>query len=245
MAAPLQEQPRKKGLGPLAWVAIGCVGLIVLTGVGLTVGGYYVKGKVKGFVERAEQNPELVIIETMARLNPEIDLVGTDEARRTVTIRNKNTGEEVTLDFEDAREGTFRFSTGDEQAEIRLSGDQGVMEVTSKEGTVRWGGGGEVPAWVPIYPGTQAQVAFSSDDASSTSGIASLETADSLDRVLGYFRQQLEAAGYEVSESRFSGPDGEGALVAGENKRQKHSLQVALEGTTGGTRATLTYQASK
>jgi hypothetical protein len=242
---PQQAQPRKKGFSPLAWLAVGCVGLIAVSGIGLAVGGYYVKNKVQGFVERVEKNPELVAIETMARLNPEIDLVRSDEERRTVTIRNKRSGEEVTLDFEDAREGTFRFSSGEDQAELRLSGDQGVMEVRSNEGTMRWGGGGEAPSWVPVYPGTRAQLAFSSDDATSLSGIASLDTTDSLDRVLGYFREQLAGAGYQVSESRFSGPDGEGALVAGENKREKRSLSVALEGTAEGTRATITYQATK
>jgi hypothetical protein len=270
MSDPQQvTQPPKKGMSPLAWVAIGCVGLLILGAVGVGVafvmGASFVRGKAESYAERWEANPELEAIKVAYRFVPEIDVVDSDSDRRTVTLRNTRTGEEVVLDFEEASQGTFRFATGDEEGEIRFGGDQGILEVRGREGTVRIGGdpqrgvlevegsegrvriggGGEVPSWVPVYPGTEPQALFTQDDPRQVGGMIELQTSHSLDRVAAFYRERLEGLGYEVNETRFSGPDGEGALVAGENRSARRTISMHLEGTPEGTLARITYQAQK
>ena len=62
---------------------------------------------------------------------------------QTVRIRDRKTGKEVTLSFDDIKNGRFKFSaTGD-------NGEVANMEIG--------GGAGKMPAWVPAYPGAKAQ----------------------------------------------------------------------------------------
>jgi hypothetical protein len=90
---PGSPQAPKKGLSPLAWVGIGCavlfvLGLLVLGGI-VGVGGYFAKKAAAKF----EKNPTMAAAEMVVRLNPDLELVSSDEKTNTLTIKDKKTGE--------------------------------------------------------------------------------------------------------------------------------------------------------
>src|SRR5215210_6038296 len=135
---PQPGPPVKKGLSPLAWIGIGCaviavLGMLVLGGV-VAVGGYFVK---KG-VDKLEKNPALAAAEAFVRLNPDLDVVSTDEKAGTITIKNNKTGEVMTLNAKDVAEGRFEVETKDGKAVFDASGKDGngTLKVTNEKGEV-------------------------------------------------------------------------------------------------------------
>jgi len=197
-------QEKKKGLGPLAWVAIGCAGIVILAALGLVVGGFFVFKAVEEVAEEIEENPVLATSKLIAAANPEIELVEADEFDRIVTFRNVRTGEEFTFDFNDIEEGRISFQSEDGSVSVELEADdddRGSLRITTDDGTASFGanvGVEDFPDWVPIYPGSSPQGTFSTDTDESRSGAYSLETADDLSEVIDYYVDALEEEGLEI-----------------------------------------------
>ncbi|MGH9380894.1 MAG: hypothetical protein ACRD2Z_09830, partial [Thermoanaerobaculia bacterium] len=160
--APAPPQPQqKKKLGPLAWILIGCLGIIVLVGILTVAGGIFATKKLKDVAENYRENPARAAAELAVRMNPDLELVEADDEAQTLTIRNKKTGEVFTADWSDIQQGKFRIDAGGKKVTVdatrATSGDGGVITMTDESGdaTVTIGGGdtSSVPAWFPAYPG--------------------------------------------------------------------------------------------
>ena len=122
--------PVKKGMPGIAWVGIGCGGLLVIA----IIVGAIVFSKVKGTLEDFAANPEKAAAEMIVSMNPELEMVSQDEENGTMTIRTKD-GKEMTLSYQDIAEGK--------------------MEVTDADGNTTRLGSPDlslVPAWVPKAP---------------------------------------------------------------------------------------------
>jgi hypothetical protein len=232
MVQPQQMgQQQKKGLGAWGWVAIGCVGLLVVSS--LAVGGvvWYGARKVKSLAE-----DPTAAISMLAALNPDIEVVGRDSNAGTVTIRDKKSGETMTVDMDDLKEGRISFTTDEGTASLSIDQDAGRMEIRGADGAVaQFGGSTQVPAWVPSYPGATSEGVFSAQDGKSESGTFTLSTGDSLDSVFGYYRAQLVSGGYEISENRYSSPQGDGAMLVGERGDGTRTLTFTLQAVDGKT----------
>ncbi|HSF39476.1 MAG TPA: hypothetical protein VLT87_06755, partial [Thermoanaerobaculia bacterium] len=109
----------KKGLGPLAWVGIGCGALLVIGVVAMFAVGYIAKRQLDKF----EDNPAMAAATLAVRLNPELELVKADEENNTLTVKNKKTGEVVTLSAEDIKEGKFTVTTDEGTTTFDADGD--------------------------------------------------------------------------------------------------------------------------
>ncbi|RPH54695.1 hypothetical protein EHM82_06480, partial [bacterium] len=111
VAPPQAPPPAKKGLSPLAWVAIGC-GAIAILGT-LVVGGLVMAGGMfaKKQLDKLEENPVMTAAEWAVRANPDVELVESDPEAGTLTIREKATGKVTTISAEDAKEGKFTITT--------------------------------------------------------------------------------------------------------------------------------------
>ncbi len=194
----------KKGMSPLAWVAIGCGGLAILAVV-LVIGvvGFGIF-KAKEMAQDFQANPAKTAAETIVKLNPELDLMSTDDEAGTVTVKNNKTGEIATLNFEDIAEGKFSVTTdeGEFKMDVSETDDGGAVTFTGPEGEARFGASadlGDVPGWVPIYPGAaEAQGTFSSKTAEGLAGLVTAKTEDSSQQVLDHYKQWLEDNGYEI-----------------------------------------------
>jgi hypothetical protein len=241
MVQPQQMGQQKKGLGVWAWVAIGCVGLLVLGS--LAVGGvvWYGARKVKSMAESPT-----AAIEMMAALNPDIEVVDRDTDAGTVTIRDKKTGKTMTVDMEDIKEGRIDFTTDEGTASFSVDQEAGTMEVRGADGAVaQFGGSTQLPGWVPSYPGATSEGVYSAQDATSESGSFTLSTTDSLDDVFAYFRGELQSGGYEVTENRYSGPQGDGAMLVGEMEDGSRTVTLTLQAAEGKTQVVGGYTQKK
>ena len=128
--------PEKKPVPTIAKVGIGC-GILLVVGVIATVlliG--WCQRTVGDYVRDFTENPERVTAETIVRLNPELDLVETDDEAGTITFRDKS-GKESTVTWADLAEGRLTI-TDSEGNEMNL----GLTDMDS------------VPEWVPRLPDT-------------------------------------------------------------------------------------------
>jgi len=241
-----QSAPAKKGMSIWVWLAIGCVGILVLGGV--AVGGFVWWGahKVKSMAQELQEHPEQTIVKALAAMDTDVEVVSTDEANGKVTLRNKKTGEVMTVDMQDIREGKINFKTAEGNVGMSFDQQAGKMEVRGANGEVAtFGAGTRLPDWVPTYPGGVAEGVFSSDTPEQSGGTFALTTSDSVDQVFGYYKQQLESGGYKVTESRYSGTGGTGGIVAGESSDGKRNITFTLATDAGKTRVAGAYSETK
>jgi hypothetical protein len=241
-----QSVPAKKGVSIWVWLAIGCVGILVLGGV--AVGGFVWWGahKVKSMAQELQEHPEQAIVKMLAAMDENVEVVSTDAANGKVTLRNKQTGQVMTVDMEDIKQGKINFETAEGSASMTMDQQGGKMEVHGAHGEVAtFGSGSHLPDWVPTYPGGKAEGVFSSDTPQQSGGTFALTTSDSVDQVFAYYKQQLEDGGYSVTESRYSGSGGNGGIVAGESKDGKRNLTFTLATDAGMTRVAGAYSEKK
>ena len=121
---------------PIAKVGIGC-GILLVIGVivvALLIG--WCQRSVGDLMRDFSENPERATAEMIVRLNPEIDLVETDDDAGTITFRDKS-GKETTVTWADLAEGRLTV-TDSEGNELNL----GLTDMEA------------VPSWVPRLPDT-------------------------------------------------------------------------------------------
>lgn len=241
--------PAKKGLSPLAWVGIGCgviaiIGAIVVGGL-VTAGGWFAKKQ----IDRLEKNPTLVAAEWAVRANPDLEVVSSDESKGTLTIKNKKTGEEITINAEDAKEGRISFKT-DKGTAVMEGSQEGGFKVTNEKGeTTTFGAGGgaqKLPSWMPVYPGGTVQGTYDVNNAEGRSVAFQVTTSDAVSKVLDFYEDQLESAGLKVSKNTFStGGQDSGGTLSAESADGKRKSGVIVSTTGSGTQAVVTVQDKK
>jgi len=245
--APGAPAPKKKGLSPLAWFAIGC-GALILLGLGSCfVMTAFVANKAKKFVEEVEKDPDAAAVkaaEMAMRLNPDVDIVSSDPEAGTLTVRDKRSGKEVTFDLEDIKAGRLSISSGDDTVNVDVdANDHGTatMKLASRDGTMVFGGGdgSQVPDWIPVYPGARTD-SFSNVVANGErSGSFAIRTSDSTETVLEFYISKLEAAGFTVDRSTF---ETNGALAGSISARAEgRTVGVTLATQEGETQGLVTY----
>jgi hypothetical protein len=205
----------------------------------------------KDVVEDFAENPARAAAEMIVKLNPELELVETDDDAGTITIRNTETGEVMTLDYEDVAEGRLTVST--EEGEYTIEGAESesggsAITLSGPDGETRIGGGAsleDVPDWVPVYPGaTETYGGLTSTSADGVAGLISCTTDDAPQEVVDFYRQRLEADGYEIkSESLTTSQQGTFGSVTGELASQGRSLNIGVIAQEGQTQITINYNA--
>lgn len=249
--APVQQgqQQGKKGLGPVAWIAIGCGAIIVLAVVAMTIGGFFLAGKVKDVAEDFdEKNPARATAEMAVKLNPQLELVESDDEQ--MTIRDKGTGETVTMSYEDWKEGKLRFesSEGEEVTfDVGAAGEEGGVvsfsDESGRKATYGAMGSEGLPDWVPgpgyagaDEHGTNALVM----EGDEVSGSGWMTSGDDFDAVAAYFEEQMEALGIEAQRNESSGPQGHVLNLSGE-AGERWLMVNLVEQEDGAVRATYQF----
>ena len=88
--------PQKKGLGPLAWVGIGCGGIVVLAIIGFVIFGMMFGGKIKQFAEDAQKNPAKATASLMVSAGVG-EMVEQDDENKRYTVKEKQSGKQTTF----------------------------------------------------------------------------------------------------------------------------------------------------
>ena len=223
----------KKGLPVLAWIAIGCGGIVVLGGIAFMILGWLAVNKMKDVASEFEANPAKAAAEMVVRMNPDLEMVESDKDAETLTIREKSSGKVVTLDYQDIKEGRLSFESEDGRVEItgQPQGDEGVMTITTGEGQTQIGGGGEIPDWVPAHPNTtERRSLMHSSGPTGDTGHAAFTVDEGAAEVVAFYREELESAGYTVSTVAGSSAGGSVTVVSGQKDGANMTVSVSDKG---------------
>lgn len=170
--------PAKNGMPAIAWVGIGCGGLLLLAMAAGIFAFFFAKKKIEEFAA----NPEKSAAELMVSMNPEMEKVSQDDGKGTMTIRMKD-GEEMTLSYKDIAEGR--------------------IVVTDKDGnTTRIGSAdlSQVPAWVPRVPDlTDGVSVFHSEAGDQIMGQFSAKSPRSAEELRTFFEGEASSLGLTSS----------------------------------------------
>jgi hypothetical protein len=243
-AAPVQpaqgqpQGPAQKSGKVWPWVLGGC-GLLLLL---VLLGGVGIAMWMKSKVGDLQRNPAVAAAELLVRANPELEVVSTDYTKGTITVRNKKSGETLTMDATDVKHGRLSFKDG-KGSEIRFKAPEegsGVVQVQGPEGQTSIGAGTQVkaPSWLPTYPATPVEGVMSLTGKEGLTGTIVQKTPDSTVQVMEGFEKSLKAAGFEVNTIR--NPDG--GIVIGEWKGMKRHVMATIGRSQGQTVATVTYR---
>lgn len=240
--------PAKKKTSPVVWVLAGCLGLIVIVGIVVIAGGYFVAQKVKqaGFDPALwERNPGLAATKMIAALNPNVEVLSINEGKGVITLRDKKTGKTVTLNFEDVRQGRIVFE-GEQGEKVEIQGEgegsTGSVRVKTPEGAMQIGAAAKLPNWVPAYPGAQAQGGFSAQKEGEESGTASYKTNDSVDRVARYYTDALNKAGFKITTQATGATL---TVLTATDESSQRQITLTISPADGGTSIGLLYGTKK
>lgn len=255
--------PAKSGTSPWVWILGGCGAIVVVGLVGFLLAGMFVfkkgkemvteatgSGSLSEFVEDMQDNPAKTTAETMIRLNPELELVSTDDEAGTITFTNTRTGEEATLNFEDIAEGRFSMTTDEGEYSIDAAdGGEGGVTFKGPEGETRFGASadlGDVPDWVPVYPGaTETQSTMHSTTADGVMGAFTAKSSDDAEKVSDHFKQLFEDQGWKIgTESMTKTGDGAFGAINGE-AGDGRSVNVVIIESAGESQVTINYNQKK
>jgi hypothetical protein len=232
------QAPSRKPNKVLLWVLGGCGGVVLLVLIGFAVFFFWVKQKVGNL----QRNPAVAAAELIVRANPELELVATDYTKGTITMRDKKTGETLTMDATKIKEGRFAFKDG-KGKEFRinaLDGGTGTVQVQGPDAQASFGAASkdQTPAWLPTYPGTAVEGVASVTSKSGASGTVVQRTSDSPAQVFEAFEKNLKAAGFTVGTVHT--PDG--GMVIGDQIPSRRHVVAAIGKNRGQTVVTLTYR---
>lgn len=244
-AAPPPAPEKKKGLPPLAWVGIGCGALLVIALIVFVAGSMFVAKKVRDVAGDFESNPAMAAAELAVRLDPNLELVESDQEAGTLTVRNKQTGEEMTVNLDDIEQGRLSAITGEgEEQSVTWGQGEGGIEFTTEEGgttsRIQIGAGSdEVPDWVPVYPGSEPAGTYLATTAEGASGLFSVTTGDAPEEVLDWYAGELEKLELTVERTSFATEVNRGGTVTG--RREGREVTVTVVSQDGGTSAQVMF----
>ncbi len=224
--------PAPKKVSPVVWILGGCAVLVVLCVLVMALGGLFLFHKVRQAgldPDLIQRHPELAAVKMMVAVNPDAELVNIDEDKGVVIVRNKKTGETVTMNFEDIKRGKISFESGGKKVEMEGhgEGDTGSFTVKSDQGTATFGAGAvKMPAWLPAYGGANVQ-GLSTQTAGGTGGTFSFKASDGFDKVVEFYKDALQKAGLTVEVMQHPG----GALLTGRTGGRTATINVMTDGS--------------
>lgn len=225
--------PRRK-TSVFVWILVVFLGLCLVGGLATVAGGLWLAHKVKEAgvdPELFRENPGLAISRLVNAAHLDADVLNTDPSSGTVTLRDRRTGKQVTLSFDDVKKGNIHFEAEDEngkRAVVDLGGDPD-----------------KVPANVPLYPGAKVQGTFEVDgDGAKGQGAFEYEfaTSDAPDKVMAYYGRQLEDAGMKMTLHTHTA---DGGMLVAEDEANHRTLRVIVSKEAGRTTINVTARMKK
>lgn len=243
--------PPQKKKSPWGCILIGCGAalLLAIIAVVAVVGFGWYKAKQMGFDPREwSENPTKAAAKMVTAMNPDVEVVETDEEAETITLRNKETGETITIDMEDIKQGKLRFfNEKGESSEITVTTDEdgsGTLNISSSEGSFKMDAGAGVaklPDWVPVFGGGVPENIGVLTAGSGITGGYTVETGESLEDVATFFEDKLQAAGFETSRSSFTSNDTSVINIRGIDEPSGRSVIVMVTDESGKVTANITF----
>jgi hypothetical protein len=243
---PTAPAPNK--MSPMAKVAIGCGIVVVICAL---LAGAAISFGVHWFKKKAE-NPTLAAAELIVRANPELEVVDSDTKEGTLTIKNTKTGEVVTMNAKDIKDGKLTVTTKDGTTTFdgSQSGDGGQMKVTNEKGeqvTFSAGQGApkNVPSWIPTYSGGTVEGSYDATTNEGRSAMFTVTTPDPIDRVAEFYESQLKDSGFKVEKSSYEANGQKTVILAATGGDDKRTATVTVSTNEGKTQALVNFNEKK
>lgn len=240
----------KKGLSGLAIAGIGCLGLLVLFGIAGAMVVYKGWQKVKDVVHEASDNPTKAAALLAVKLNPDLELVKTDDAKGEITIRDKKSGEVTTLSFDDMSQGKFTVKDakgGETTVDVSGGSSGGKMTIKDADGkttTFNSGGAVKLPRWVTTYKGAEeVPGGMHTESPEGVAGMHQVHTSDPVAKVKEGLEAQLKADGF-TTETHVMSADGKDMATIQATK-EKHTINVVVTVEAGKTVVVTNYEGPK
>jgi hypothetical protein len=221
----MAPMPPARKTSPLVWVLVIILGLFFLGFASCAAFGLFISHKAK----QMAANPGLALGQILAATNPNVEVVNSDQGAGTVTLRDKRTGKETTMTFDQARNGKFSITADD---------DHGGTA------TMQFGGAAknsDLPSWVPKYPGSEGTSTFAMRGSGADlaeGGSFAFTTPDPSDKVLDFYKDKAQDLGLKV---KLTTTTGDGAMFVATEDGDKRSLTVIVGSSNGKTTVSVTY----
>jgi hypothetical protein len=216
--------PGQRKTSPIVWILVIILGLFVLGAIGVVGAGMFVMHKVHEAgidPELWHSNPGLAASRMITAFNPNMEMVRINEGDNTITMRDKRTGRQWTMSFNDVQRGRFRMNIrGDNGANVQIGGDASKL-----------------PSWIPAYPGSKPEMGFSGSSDQGEGGTFSFTTSDAPQDVMKFYQDKISEMGLKANLVANSA-DG-GTIVAAEDNGR--SLNVTVAGGGGHTSVNVVY----
>ena len=213
--APAAGMPPKRKTSIVVWILLAIGGLFILGIAGVALTTYY-------FV----RNPGKAMARMITAANPNIEVLDSDSGSQSFRVRDRKTGEEFTLSYDDIKQGKFKIKGHGENGEV---------------GEVEFGGDAKVPSWVPMYPGAKAQANITAKgtdgNGAGEGGVVTLTTSDSPAQVFEFYQNKCKDAGMKLNVTQVS--DSGGMIVAVDDANERTVQVVVASGSP--TTVSLTY----
>jgi hypothetical protein len=244
--APPASQ-KSSGAKILLWIVGIVVGLILISFASCAVLGFYAMHKVKqaGFdSDLMKKNPGLAGAKMAVALNPDTEIVSSDDNAGTIVVRDKKTGKVVSMKFDPQKKAMVITDENGKTTSLTTTGEgaNASMEMKSSEGTMKIGSGSDkAPDWVPVYPGSSPQSTFSASSGAEQTGSYTFVTKDPVDKAVAFYGDSLKSAGFAVSNMTSNSDGKVGGMVSGEDKANKRAVVVSLGTENDGTHVNVTF----
>jgi hypothetical protein len=210
MATTFQPPPPPKKSNALLWVLVGIGGFFLLIAL-VVVGG----------IAYVARNPAIVMTKLITASNPNVEVLSVDKGSQQVILRDKKTGKTYNISFDDVKKGRFSMRGTDGHSSFSIGGDA------------------KIPAWVPDYPESHPQAAFSAKGDDGESGTFTFKTSDSEAKVAKFYRDQFQSSGMRISSEATTSSNG--TVMTAEDEVKNHTV-TAIVGVDGSrTTVAVTY----
>ena len=241
--------------------------LCILGGILLVIGGcvttcaYFVHKKATEYSADVKKDPQFATVNMIASLTPNLQVVSKDPEARKITIRNKKTGETVTLDLNDLsadkmEKAMQQFAKGQKvstpaQSDSEASEPAAAPAMTEEppapakrvpesispaRASAFAAALKKFPAFIPAYRGGKTLEASLGAIAGNTMGTYVFTTGDPVETVADFYEKALTDGGFTIA-SRESGTDENGATtsILGQHADPQMMASIAVKIEKGKT----------
>ncbi len=194
----MSEEKVKKNK-TLIYILLGCGILAILVIVIAAFSFLYFGKKLIG-----SKSPQEAIVKMMLERNPEVEVLEIDQDNNKIKIRNKKTGEVITIDFSDAKKGIIQWKEKGKKDSVKIKGEEkeGKIEITSEEGktTITYGGDEKLPNWLPEFKNFEVLNKTKSQSGNKVYGAIELESAKDIDETAKEIENLFKEKGFKLNQ---------------------------------------------